>query len=138
MAHVFESAVSREDSSVDVKDLPEQVCDKAVEKYTSCEGYKHLYKALKIPGSTVKTIIKKWKVYGTTHSLPKSGHPFKLDDRERRHLVRGAMQNPMATLKDLQGFMAKTGQHVCHTTISKILHTSGLYEKVVRKKPFLK
>lgn len=113
------------------KDLPKQVRDKVVERYTSGEGYKNISKALKMPLRTVKTIIKKWKVYD---SQPKSGRPSKLDDRERRQLVREATQNPMATLKDLQGFMTNRGQHVHHTTISKILHTSWPVRKGGKKK----
>lgn len=110
-------------ASMGSKDLPKQVRDKVVERYTSGEGYKNISKALKMPLRTVKTIIKKWKVYGTTYSQPKSGRPSKLNDRERRQLVREATWNPMATLKDLQGFMTNREQHVHHTTISKILHT---------------
>lgn len=41
-------------------------------------------KALKIPQSAVKTIIKKWKVNSNIyHHLPELGRPFKLDDQQR-------------------------------------------------------
>ncbi|KAF7659376.1 hypothetical protein LDENG_00298840, partial [Lucifuga dentata] len=58
------------------KDLPKQVCDKVVEGRTSGEGYKKICKALNIPGNTVKSIIKKWKV----QHLPKSGRPSKVSN----------------------------------------------------------
>ena len=35
---------------------------------------------MNIPWSTVKMIINKWKVYGTTKTLPRSGHHSKLED----------------------------------------------------------
>ena len=37
-----------------------------MERYRSGYGYKNISKALNIPWRTAKTIIKKWKAYGTT------------------------------------------------------------------------
>ncbi len=78
--------------------------------------------------------IKKWKVFGTTQTLPGSGRCSKLDERARRKLVREATKRPTATLKQLQEFMTKSGHCVHVTTISQILHKCGLYGK----KPLLK
>ena len=55
-------------------------------------GINNISKALNIPWSTVKTIMKKWKAYGTTKTLPRSGRPSKLDDLARRRLIREANQ----------------------------------------------
>ena len=79
--------------------------------------------------------MKKWKVYGTTKTLPRSGRSSKLDDQARRRLIREATKSPMATSKELHAFMAKTGHSVHVTTISQALHKSGLYSRVVRRKP---
>ena len=89
-------------------------------------GIKNISKALNIPWSTVKTIIKKWKAFGVTKTLPRSGRPSKLDDQARRKLIRDATKRPMATLKELQAFMAKIDYCVHVTTISQLLHNSGL------------
>ena len=62
---------------------------------------------MNIPWSTGKTIIKKWKVYGTTKTLPRSGRPSKLDDPASRRLIREGTKRPMATLRELQTFMAR-------------------------------
>ncbi|KAJ8401237.1 hypothetical protein AAFF_G00388190 [Aldrovandia affinis] len=74
----------------------------------------------------VKTIIKKWKVHGTIKTLPRSGRPSKLDDRARRRLIREATKRPMATMKELQDFMAKSGNRFAdHNTFmigEPILH----------------
>ena len=73
---------------------------------------------MNIPWSTVKTIIKKWKVYGPTKILPRSGRSSKLDDQARRRLISEATKRPIATLKELHAFITKTG-HCAHvTTIS--------------------
>jgi len=93
--------------------------------------------ALSVPRSTVKSIIKKWKVFGTTQTLPGSGHHSKLDERARTTLARAATKRPTATLKQLQEFMTKSG-HCVHVTTSQILYTCGLYGRVARKKPLLK
>ena len=75
--------------------------DKKIENMAQ-NGYKNILKALNIPWSTVKTIMKKWKADGTTKTLPRSGYPSKLDDQARRRLIREATKRPMATLKELQ------------------------------------
>ena len=93
---------------------------------------------MNIPWSTVKTIIKKWKVCGITKTLPRSGRPSKPDDQARRRLIKEATKKPMVTLKELHVFMAKTGHGLHVTTISQALHKSGLYGKVARRKPLLK
>ncbi|KAI3373894.1 hypothetical protein L3Q82_022462, partial [Scortum barcoo] len=38
----------------------------------------------------VKTVIIKWRKYGTTVTLPRTGRPSKIDDKTRRKLVREA------------------------------------------------
>ncbi|CAJ0928217.1 unnamed protein product [Ranitomeya imitator] len=44
---------------------------------------------LKVPKSTVASVILKWKTFGTSRSLPRPGHPAKVSNRGRRALVRG-------------------------------------------------
>ncbi|CDR06939.1 unnamed protein product [Oncorhynchus mykiss] len=44
----------------------------------------------------------------------------------------------MITLDELQRSTAEVGDSVHRTTISRILHKSGLYGRVARRKPFLK
>ena len=58
-------------------------------KYRSGLGYKKIPETLNIPWNTIKSIIKKWKDYGTTTNLSKEGRPPKLTDQARRALIRG-------------------------------------------------
>ena len=83
------------------KELSEQVRDKVVEKYRSGLGCRKISKTLNIPRSTIKSIIKKWKEYGTTPNLPREGHLPKLTDQARRALIREATTRPKKTLKEL-------------------------------------
>ena len=68
-----------------------------------------------------------------------SGRPSKLDDHARRRLIREATKRAMATLKELQAFMAKAGHCVHVTTIPQALHKFGLDgTRVEIRKPLLK
>ena len=58
------SAFHSKDSTMSTKELSKDLRDKVVERHRSGDGYKNILKALNIPWSTVKTIIKKWKEYG--------------------------------------------------------------------------
>ncbi|CAB1423276.1 unnamed protein product [Pleuronectes platessa] len=71
-------------SIMKTKELTKQLRDKVVEKYEAGLGYKKISRALNISLSTIKSIIRKWKEYGTTANLPRGGRPPKLKSRTRR------------------------------------------------------
>ena len=81
---------------------------------------------MNIPQSTIKSVIKKWKEYGTTINLA------------RRALIIEATKRPKITLKELQSSTAEIGASVYWTTLSRTLHRAGLYGRVSRKKSLLK
>ena len=85
----------------------------------------------------MKTVIIKWRKYGTTETLPRTGHPSKINEKMRRKLVREASKRPTATLKELQEFQGSTGCGLHVTKISSILHMYGLWGRMARRKPFL-
>ncbi|XP_061540851.1 uncharacterized protein LOC133406855 [Phycodurus eques] len=114
------------------RELPQHQRDLIVERYQSGEGYKRISKGLNIPWNTVKSVIVKWRKNGTTVPLPRTGRPSKIDEKTRRELVREAVKRPTATLKELQEFLASTGCSVHVTTISRLLHMSGLWGRVAR------
>src|SRR4029434_7923429 len=109
------------------KEHSEQLREKVIEKYKSGEGYKKMSKALNILWNSVKSIIKKWKEYGTCVNLPRAGRLPKLSDRARRRLVREATKTPMTTLKELQASAAEMGETLHTTTFARVLHQSKLY-----------
>ena len=120
------------------KELSKQVRDKVVEKYRSGLGYTNISETLNIPQSTVKSIIKKLKEYGTTTNLPREGRPPKHTDQARRALTREATTRPKITLKELQCSTAEIGVSVHRITLSRTLHRAGLYGRVARKSHCLK
>ena len=104
-----------------------------MEKFKAGLGYKNISQALNISQSTVQSIIRKWKVYGTTANLPKHDRPPKQTGRTRRALIREAAKRPMVTLEELQRSTAQVGESVHRTTISRPLHKSGFYGRVARR-----
>nr|ACV85768.1 transposase [Acipenser fulvescens]ACV85769.1 transposase [Acipenser fulvescens] len=121
-----------------MKEHSKQIRIKVLQKHQSGVGYKNISKALTISQSTVKSIIKKWREYGTTVNLSRTGRPQKLSIRARRALVREATKSPMATLKELQCSTAELGDTVHTATIARVLHKTGLYGRVAKRKPLLK
>ncbi len=55
------------------KELPEELRDGIVARHRSGQGYKKISAALKVPKSTVASIILKWKTFGMTRTLPRAG-----------------------------------------------------------------
>jgi transposase len=109
------------------KELSKQVRDKVLEKYSWIAfDYKKISLILKIPRSTIKSIIKKWKEYGTTTNLPIEGRPTILTDQARSVFIREATKRPKITLKELQSYTAEIGVYVHRTTLSCTLHRAGL------------
>ncbi|XP_077439484.1 uncharacterized protein LOC144062224 [Vanacampus margaritifer] len=131
-AFVCQMHKPRSGESFHSRELPQYQRDLIVERYQSGEGYKRISKALNISWSTVKSVIVKWRKNGTTVPLPRTGRPSKIDEKTRRELVREAVKRPTATLKELQEFLASTGCSVHVTTISRLLHMSGLWGRVSR------
>ncbi|KAG2470934.1 TCB1 transposase, partial [Polypterus senegalus] len=119
------------------KELSVDLRDRIVSRHKSGEGYRKISAALKVPMSTVASIIHKWKKFETIRTLPRAGRPSKLSDRGRRALVREVTKNPMVTLSELQRSSVERGEPFRRTTISAAIHQSGLYGRVARRKPLL-
>ena len=94
---------------------------------------KKISETLNIPRSTIKSIIKKLKEYGTTTYLPRESHSPKLTDQARRALIREATKTPKKNLKELQSSTAEIVS-VHRTTVSCTLHRAGLYGMSGQKK----
>ena len=112
--------------------------DKIIRRQRSGEGYKTISRVLQVPKSTVSSIIRKWKEYVTTLTLPRADCLTKLSKRARRTLVREVTKNPMTTLTELQSSLAEMGEPTGRTTVSAALHKSRLYGRVARQKPLLR
>ncbi|XP_061637270.1 LIM domain kinase 1a isoform X3 [Phyllopteryx taeniolatus] len=118
-------------------ELPEELRDRIVARHRSGHGYKNNSAALNVPKSTVASIILQWKTFGTTRTLPRAGCLAKLSNRGRRALVREVKTNPKITVAELQRCSREMGESSRKSSITAALHQSGLYGRVVRRKPLL-
>ncbi|KAG2469759.1 TCB1 transposase, partial [Polypterus senegalus] len=119
------------------KELSVDLRDRIVSRHKSGECYRKFSAALKVPMSTAASIMRKWKKFETTSTLPRAGQPSKLSDQGRRGLVREVTKNPMVTLSELQRSSVEKGEPSRRTTISAAIHQSGLYGRVAKWKPLL-
>uniref|UniRef100_A0A8C5LME3 Transposase n=1 Tax=Leptobrachium leishanense TaxID=445787 RepID=A0A8C5LME3_9ANUR len=116
------------------KELSEDLRSRIVDLHEAGKGYKSISKSLDVHVSTVRQTDYKWRKFSTVATLPRCGRPVKMTMSK---LVREAAKRPTATLKELQAYLASTGCVVHVTTISRILHMSGLWGRLARRKPFL-
>ncbi|KAG2467805.1 TCB1 transposase, partial [Polypterus senegalus] len=63
------------------KELSVDLRDRTVSRRKSGKDYRKICATLKVPMSTVASIIRKWKKFETTRTLPRAGRPSKLSDR---------------------------------------------------------
>ena len=91
-------------------------------------------KHLKVPRSSVQTIVHKYKHYGTTHPLYRSGRRHILCPRDERTLVQIDLR---ATAKDLVKMLEETGTQVSISTVKQVLYRHNLRGRSARKKPLL-
>ena len=131
----MDSACQSRNSTMKSKGLSVELRDRIVRRYRSGEGYKTISRALKVPKSTVSSIIRNRKEYGTIQTVPRAG---RLSNRARRTLVRKVTKNPMTTLTELQSSLAEMGEPSGRTTVSAAHHKSRLYGRVARQKPLLR
>uniref|UniRef100_A0A803K466 Transposase Tc1-like domain-containing protein n=1 Tax=Xenopus tropicalis TaxID=8364 RepID=A0A803K466_XENTR len=115
-----------------------EVRDKVIDMHKLGKGYKTISQTLDVPLGTVGSIIRKWKIYQTTQTLPRKGRPSKLSTQTRRRIVQEATERPTITLKELQSSVAETGVKVHQSTISRALHNTGLGARVAQEEPLLK
>lgn len=114
--------------------LSQELKNLIIQKYNENNGYKKIAKTLELLLSTVKTVVKKGLVHKTTATLPRSGKLSKLTRRVKSKLVWEATSNPSATMEDLKASVSRTGTDVHASTISRVLHRSGLQRRVARNK----
>ena len=79
-----------------------EVRQKVVELQKSGKGYKKISKQLKIPISTIRAIVKKFKATGDVRNQPGRGPICKLTPRTVRRMVRLAKESPRITAGELQ------------------------------------
>ena len=94
-------------------------------------------KRLKVPHSSVQTIVHKYKHHGTTQPSYRSGRRRVLSPRNEPILVWKVQINPRTTAKDLVKMLEETGTKVSISTVKRVLCQHNLKGSSARKKPLL-
>ncbi|KAI3374191.1 hypothetical protein L3Q82_006043 [Scortum barcoo] len=76
------------------KELPKELRDRIVARHRSGQGYKRISAALKLPKSTVASIILKWKKFGTTRTLPRPGRSSQTEQSWEKSLGERGKEEP--------------------------------------------
>ena len=84
------------------KELSKDLREKVVELYKTGKGYKKISKELRMPISSVQTLIKKWKMRGSVETKPQTGRPTKISATTDRKIVWNAKKNPQITSGEIQ------------------------------------
>ena len=94
-------------------------------------------KRLKVPRSSVQTIVRKYKHHGTTRPSYRSGRRCVLSLRDERTLVQKVQINPRTTAKDLVKMLEEMGTKVSISRVKRVLYRHNLKGRSARKKPLL-
>ena len=94
-------------------------------------------KHLKVPRSSVQTIVRKYKHHGTTQPSYRSGRRRVLSPRDECTLVWKVHINPRTTAKDLVKMLEETSTKVSISTVKRVLYPHNLKGRSARKTPLL-
>jgi transposase len=97
-------------------------------------GYDKISKLMKVPKSTVSSVIKRAKNHdGNTHDAPRAGRPTKISDAKRQAVLDIIDAEPHLALRDITN---KANVGLGKDSINKISWEAGFKLKIPRKKPF--
>jgi transposase len=123
---------------VKTRELSQDFRTKIVSSHNKGQGYKAISKSFQVPVSTVRAIIKKFKILHSTENRPGRGRKQKLSPKLERKLVREVNKNPRKTIKAIREELSQLGQEVTRPTIQRALHRNGLRGHRPRKTPLLR
>ena len=88
-----------------------------VDLHKSGSSLRAISKHLKVPQSSVQTIVRKYKHHGTTQPSYHSGRRCVLSPRDERTLVRKVQINPRTTAKDIVKMLGENCTKVSISTV---------------------
>ena len=119
------------------KEISQEFRKKIVDLHKSGSSLGAISKCLKVPGSSVQTIVRKNKHHGITQPSYRSGRRRVLFTRDQRTLVWKVQINPRTTAKGLVKMLEETGTKVSTSTVKWVLYRHNLKGLSARKKPLL-
>ena len=108
------------------KEISQDLKTKMVDLHKSDSSLGTISKRLKVPRSSVQTIVRNYKHHGTTQQSYRSGRRRVLSPRGERTLVRKVQINPRTTAKNLVKIMDETDTKVSISTVKRVLYRHNL------------
>uniref|UniRef100_A0AAZ3SEX7 Sleeping Beauty transposase HTH domain-containing protein n=1 Tax=Oncorhynchus tshawytscha TaxID=74940 RepID=A0AAZ3SEX7_ONCTS len=105
-----------------IKQISQDLRKTIVHLHKSGSSMGAIYKRLKVPRSSVQTIVLKYKHHGTMQPSYRSGRRRILPPRDERTLVRKVQINTGTTAKDLVKMLEETGTNVSISTVIRVLY----------------
>uniref|UniRef100_A0AAZ3PNX5 Transposase Tc1-like domain-containing protein n=1 Tax=Oncorhynchus tshawytscha TaxID=74940 RepID=A0AAZ3PNX5_ONCTS len=119
------------------KEISQDLRKNIVDLHKSGSSLGAISKHLKVPRSSVLTIVCKYKHHGTTQPSYSSGRGRVLSPRDKRTLVRKVQINLRTTAKNLVKMLEETATKVSLSTVKRVLYRHNLKGRSARKKPLL-
>ena len=119
------------------KEISQDLRKNIVDLHKSGSSLGAISKCLNVPRSSVQTIVRKYKHYGTTQPSYHSGRKRVLAPRDEWTLVRKVQINHRTAAKDLVKMLEETGTQVSISTVKQVLYRHNLKGCSARKKPLL-
>ena len=108
------------------KEISQDLRKIIVDLHKSGSSLGAISKRLKVPRSSVQTIIRKYKQHGTTQPSYRSGRRCVLSPTDVCTLVRKVQLNHITTAKDHVKMLKETGTKVSISTVKRVLHRHNL------------
>ena len=101
-------------------------------------GVSEISRILNIPKQTCHNVIKKYCEEGLTDTLPRSGRPALLTEREERTLIHQVKENRKVSVEDITENFNKLGlTQISTSTSRRILHKYDYFGRIGKRKPFI-
>ena len=119
-----------------IREHTNQMREKCVELHKSGMAIKKNSLHLKMPISTIRQYLKRWKQLELLHTCLEEDHVY-LPPCTARRMKERQNNSPRITVGELQRKVASWGHQVSKTTIRRHLHANKLFGRHARKKIFL-
>jgi transposase len=117
------------------RELEKSIKDRLIGMSTAGQSGPSIAKELDLAPATVKSVIARYKLSGSTENCLRSGRPKKMAKRDHRNLMSDVKKNRRATLQDITN---NAPSNVSQSTIRRALHENNINSRIAAKKPFIK
>jgi len=99
-------------------------------------GYKKIAKYKDVPVSTVRGVVKRYRMRGNVHDAPRPGRPTTKRTPELQQRIESTIEeNPWSSLREITETLKDL--NVGQTTVNKVIKDLGFKLRIPRKKPYL-